>query len=153
MDRTIIDNINVKIKPHQHLFHLGDFGNYNRIKDIKCMVTLILGNYEIKDMLADHNNDFEQFKKYLLDLGFASIKESGYDININYNKVHLCHEPLKCDLEKFNLYGHVHGLCKVKKHGFDVGVDSHNFLPVDEEAVAFYKNAIELYYDGNIFCD
>ena len=50
-----------------------------------------------------------------------------------------------------NLFGHVHKLCMVKPFGLNVGMDCHNFYPIDMETVLFYHNAILRYYDNDVF--
>jgi len=61
------------------------------------------------------------------------------------------HRPEDCDKSKFNLFGHVHGLCKIKKYGLNVGTDCHNFKPVGLTDVEFFRDAIENVYDINVF--
>jgi hypothetical protein len=39
----------------------------------------------------------------------------------------------------------------VRKNGLNVGVDCHNFTPIDISTVLFYKEAIEKYYDYEVF--
>ena len=41
----------------------------------------------------------------------------------------------------------------VKKRGLNVGVDCHNFTPIDLDTVLFYHNAIQRYYDKDVFCE
>ena len=42
-------------------------------------------------------------------------------------------------------------LSMVKRFGLNVGVDCHNFYPIDEEVVKFYRNAIINHYDEEVF--
>jgi calcineurin-like phosphoesterase family protein len=51
----------------------------------------------------------------------------------------------------FWLFAHIHAAQTVKKNGLNVGVDCHNFKPIDMEAVLFYRNAILNHYDKNVF--
>ena len=82
------------------------------------------------------------------------------------NKFILCHEPLT-GLEIYNkeiikekntedifvLFGHIHGRQKIKKFGIDVGIDAHNYFPISEKDIFFYKKAInEGFYDEQVFC-
>jgi hypothetical protein len=39
----------------------------------------------------------------------------------------------------------------IKPYGLNVGTDCHNFKPINEETILFYKNAIEKHYDDNVF--
>lgn len=63
----------------------------------------------------------------------------------------MTHEPENCKKDRFNLFGHVHQLCMVKKYGLNVGTDCHFFKPIDIDTVLFYKNAIQNHYDFNVF--
>ena len=47
--------------------------------------------------------------------------------------------------ETFNI------LCKVKKFGLNVGTDCFNYTPSTIEEILFYKQAIEKYYDQDVF--
>lgn len=51
------------------------------------------------------------------------------------------------------LFGHIHGRQKIKHVGMDVGVDGNNFTPVDLSTICFYHNAINKFYDENVFID
>ena len=53
--------------------------------------------------------------------------------------------------DEFYLFGHIHKLQMVKKFGLNVGVDCHDFRPINEEIILFYRNAIEKHYDRNVF--
>lgn len=77
-------------------------------------------------------------------------------ISTNYtlptNIYRVTHKPQDCDTSEFNLYGHIHGRQLVKTYGLDVGVDGHHFYPLSmKEDVAFFKRAIEEFYDDNVF--
>ena len=61
------------------------------------------------------------------------------------------HRPEDCDKTKFNLFGHVHGLCKIKRYGLNVGSDCHNFKPVGLGDIEFFRDAINNVYDINVF--
>ena len=63
----------------------------------------------------------------------------------------MTHKPEDCNKDRFNLFGHIHGLQKVKRYGLNVGVDCHYFKPINLEEVLWWKNAIENYYDNNVF--
>lgn len=153
MDKIIIKNWNSKVSQHDTVYHAGDFGDYNKVKELNGNIILICGNYEEKDLKTKFNNDFNLFNKYLKELGFKQVflKEIFYSNNSMKN-IKICHEPLNCDMNKFNLFGHVHGLCKIKTFGLNIGIDSHHFYPININDVLFYKNAIENYYDDNVFC-
>lgn len=154
-DNALIKNWNKTAKNSDFVYHLGDFGNYELIKRLKGKVILIMGNYE-EDDRKKLNMTFYEFKSYLIGLGFADvISTKGIKIKLEEfgeEKINLTHKPLDCDANCFNLFGHVHGLSKVKEFGLNVGVDCFNYKLVDVETIKIFKNAIENVYDNNVFC-
>ena len=167
MDEVILKNINDTIEANgiNELIHLGDFGDMDFLKRIKCPVVLILGNYERKEaenlgITLGEYMDLLKTKycfKAVLEISAIILPES-------YKKVMLCHEPMK--VKKYfeetapeyrdvsaGLFGHIHGRQFIKEFGIDVGVDANHFYPMTAEDVEFYLNAIEKgYYDEEVFC-
>lgn len=39
----------------------------------------------------------------------------------------------------------------IKPYGLNVGVDCHNFTPIDLDTVSFYLNGILNFYDNEVF--
>lgn len=152
MDNCIISNWNNMLNDNDIIYHLGDFGNYSKIKQLNGNIILILGNYEEKELKEKFNNNFDEYKKYLLSLGFKNIIKKGTFIEIENNKIYLTHQPTDCKKDYFNLFGHIHKLGLVKKFGLNVGIDCFNFKPASIDDILFYKNAIENHYDNDVFC-
>ena len=155
MDEAIITNWNAAVKENDTVYHLGDFGNLLLAKKLNGKITLILGNYETKDMKVNFGGDFEKFSEYLRGFGFHTVIEKSADIEIAGipgEKIHLVHEPLDCNPNKFNLFGHIHSTCMVKKFGLNVGISNFNYKPATVEEIIFYKEAIQKHYDENVFC-
>lgn len=153
MDKTLINNWNSKVTIYDTVLHLGDFGNYEKVKELNGKIILICGNYEMKDLKDLFQNDKEKFKQYLLDMGFNNVyfNPVKYNNKSTLKNVWLCHEPSKHNPKYFNLFGHIHRLCMVKKFGLNVGTDCHHFYPISEDDVLFQKNGIENYYDDEVF--
>lgn len=166
MDNTIINNWNSLIDKNDTVYHLGDFGKYDYIKELNGTVILICGNYEITDIIGKFNSNCEKFKDTLLKLGFRDVKIKGYDYNFDYYSewisendkkwsLNMSHKPSELPnvfaLNQFNLFGHIHGLQKVKKRGLNVGIDAHNYEPIDVDTVIFYHEAIRKFYDNDVF--
>lgn len=142
MDKAIIDNWNSVVKEDDTVYHLGDFGDYNKVKDLNGEIILIRGNYEHNDMLSINT---------LLNYGFIDVLDV-YSKEISGYRINLVHEPSKAKNKKgVNLFGHIHKLQMVKKFGLNVGTDCHNFYPIDLDTVLFYHNAIQNYYDNEVF--
>lgn len=153
MDITMINNWNEKVNDNSQVFHLGDFGNYENIKHLKGQVTLMLGNYELQDIKDNWHGDVDKFRAHLISLGFRDVVEEGKTITVKEleEPIYLAHQPIHCKKEIFNLFGHIHKLSMVKEFGLNIGVDGHNFKPLDVNEVAFYKTAIENFYDIDVF--
>ena len=164
MDQEMINLWNSVVKPNDKVYHLGDFGEYSVIDKLNGNIYLILGNYEIDDMNKNYKGDIKSFKKMLINKGFKAVYDNMMlKINDDTEKVlkidefdndeyiFLTHEPLDANRSLFNCFGHIHGRQKVKRYGLDVGVDANHFKPINKKEVLFYKEAIEKYYDDNVF--
>ena len=167
MNEVILKNINdtIEVNGIHKLIHLGDFGDMDFVKRIKCPIILILGNYERKEaenlgITLDEYEDLLKTKYGFNDaLGISSII-----LPKSYKNVMLCHEPM--EIKKYfektepkdrnisaGLFGHIHGRQFVKEFGIDVGVDANHFYPMTVDDVVFYLNAIAKgYYDEEVFC-
>ena len=162
MNQVIINRFNSKVTNDDIVIHLGDFGDFNKVKELNGKYHyLIMGNYEQKEMEEKFNNNFEEYSKYIESFGFSYLQPFygmtldfsdilGYDVGSPF-VVDLHHCPEDCERYEFNLFGHIHGRQLVKRYGLDVGVDGHHFYPVSIKDVEFYKTAIEKYYDDNVF--
>lgn len=130
------------------VYHLGDFGNYGFRKVLNGRIILLLGNYERKDIEDSIVTIEELENKYLFEtvVDSKSLKQLIAD-----KKYELVHEPTNAITDVFKLFGHIHKLQMVKRNGLNVGVDCHNFYPISLETVEFYRDAIENYYDEDVF--
>jgi len=155
MDKALIKKWNKQVNKQDTVYHLGDFGDYSKVKKLNGKIILVFGNYEVYDMNNKFKN-FAQFQKYLLSLGFYKvINESGSNVvfdNISKDAINLVHKPIDCKPNMFNLFGHIHAYSMVKDFGLNVGADCHNYTPISEKTVSLYKNAIENILDNNVFC-
>ena len=144
MDWTIIKNWNSVIKSNDIVFHLGDFGNPFAAKHLNGKINLLVGNYD-KDSVVES----------LVNLGLQVITGKSVSLTIGSNNFKLVHYPsLISEMTKeneFALFGHIHKLQMVKRNALNVGVDCHNFYPIDLDEVLFYKNAILNHYDEEVF--
>ena len=166
MDKTILDNFNSILTENDILYHLGDFGNYEMVSKINCPGCLILGNYEVKDIMQDYDDDINEFYHQLRKEGFIDVDSFLRMVKpspstgefVLFNLIHEPSKSIKYDpgLEGrsvFNLYGHIHGRQMVRHYGLDVGVDCHHFRPVSMDDVWFYYDAIMKHYDNEVFDD
>lgn len=156
MDNAMVARVN-DLPENAIVYHVGDFGRYETVKlfrpDIKHV--LIFGNYEdwhLKIHKSEQHMGME-FVDYLLDLGFSAIHSLDHQIELYPNvTMNMVHKPTEADLNKFNLFGHIHRLQMVKRFGLNVGVDVHKYRPVPLSTVRHYHHLIESFYDEDVFC-
>lgn len=159
MDNCLIENWNKKVSSDDFIYHLGDFGDFNNLKNLNGKIILLLGNYEENEMRDKFKNDFISYHKFLKEKGFYEIIRYPTYFNIENNRLNdtdnksffICHKPIDCKPGRFNLFGHIHAAQMIKKFGLNVGVDCHHFYPINIDTILFYKTAIEKYYDINVF--
>ena len=141
MDWTMIKNWNERVSNKDTVYHLGDFGDWNKIGYLNFSKMLFLpGNYD-------------RDKPYDVDIAINfNVLTSPAEIDLYDAMYTLVHEPEHAtDPDDFYLFGHIHKLQMVKKNGLNVGVDCHNFYPIDTDTIRFYHTAITKYYDKNVF--
>jgi calcineurin-like phosphoesterase family protein len=158
MDEVITSRWNRVAKDDSRIIHIGDFGKYDTVKNLRGRITLICGNYEVEDIKKiqeqGHNLTYAcmKFRENLITLGFEDVIFEKLITNGPDGGLYcLCHEPVDCIKGAFNLFGHIHKLQMVKRFGLNVGIDCHNFKPITFKEVLWYKNAIENHYDNNVF--
>ena len=61
------------------------------------------------------------------------------------------HYPEHGSKEMFNIVGHIHGLWRVQWNMINVSTDAWNYTPVSEDTIKFCMNAIDKFYDINVF--
>lgn len=150
-DAEIVRRWNQKVSKNDIVYHLGDFGNYDKIKELNGKVILICGNYEKADYGKDKN--FEEFREKLLKLGFAEVYKKGIylDKDVLGEKVFLTHRPLTHARNCYSLFGHVHTLAPIKKFGFNVCLAYHNYAPISRKEAMRYLNFLKHGADRDVF--
>lgn len=145
MNEELIKRWNEKIKPNDHVYHLGDFGltykeNLADILDrLNGKKYLIVGNHE--SAALQNRKKFEWVKEYF------ELKIKDLDGQGGYQRIMLFHYAMRTwrgeGRGNWHLYGHSHGNLPdlEDKLSFDIGVDSHDFYPLSyEEVKAIMKN-------------
>lgn len=129
MDDTLLENINSLVKPHDTLYHLGDFA-FNSHKQyrerIECKnVHLVLGNHDKQ-------------KRQVYEALFSTVKNLSF-VNWQCERIILCHYAMRrwngSHYGSWHLYGHSHGTLPGHGKSFDVGVDPNNYKPVSFDQV------------------
>ena len=141
MDDCIVAGWNHIVTGRDTVYHLGDFGELDRLPELNGRIVFLPGNADTREMvaiLADSCDIIDP--NTVITLGDASFQ--------------LVHEPDEArPSDHFFLFGHIHKLQMVKRNGLNVGVDCHNFLPIPLETVLFYRDAVLNAYDENVFLE
>ena len=131
------------------VYHLGDFGNYEILKQLNGKVILICGNYEKEEF---NNKTFPEYRQKLIRLGFKDVYRDNLvlDKSVFGVPVNLTHKPSDCKENMFNLFGHVHSLKPVMKNGFNVCLEYHKFVPVSKDFIADYISFLKTVADKEV---
>jgi calcineurin-like phosphoesterase family protein len=144
MNATLIHNWNKVIKETDTVYHLGDFGvpDPNILRQLNgAMYFLPSQDYDEREVV-----DFLSGRAVIIQPNTVIIEEG--------QALQLVHEPLTATAGGgFYLFGHIHRFQMVKRNGLCVSSDAHFFTPISLETVLFYKNAIENFYDENVFVE
>lgn len=127
MNEDIVRRHNSKVQPNDIVFHLGDMfvgtqkSGLNWVKKLNGKIYLICGNHdEYKPKLYK--------RVHLLD--------GPKELILNDQSIIISHEPLiNIDKNVWHLFGHAHGLFPEFGKRLDVGLDCHNFYPINFDEV------------------
>lgn len=140
MDEILIERWNQKVRKHDRVYHLGDFAmtkNKEKVGEIidrlNGKIYLIKGNHESSAL--QHKEKFEWIKDYF------ELKINDPDSSNGNRKIMLFHYAMRTwrgsHHGNWHLYGHSHGTLPdlPNEHCFDIGVDCHDFYPLEFEEV------------------
>ena len=127
MDRALIQKYNEKVKDDDICYILGDvamcgptYREYleNIIQQLNGNKHLILGNHD-RFKPADY-----------IEMGFRAVHTS---LELQDHKLVLIHDPVNSIVapEKTFVVGHVHDMWLKDNNAINIGVDAHNFYPVN----------------------
>lgn len=143
MHDAIIKNWNSKIKSTDTVFILGDV-SWKGIEDTQHLLDqlngrkiLIIGNHDPESIINYFDKAYDMLGVRIID------NEDGIE-----TYCHLCHYPLhewnRDRHGSVNLHGHCHGsndeLDKYNYKRLDVGVDSHNMMPLSWDDIKVILN-------------
>lgn len=146
MNLDFISNWNTNISSNDTVYFLGDFGD---VEILDCLnfrkMFFMVGNYE--------RNNVEILKKLKDNPRVVLIESNVYTENFEgIGVIQFVHEPEHIIFNDiFTLFGHVHQLSMIKTNALNVGIDAHRFNPINIQTVKFYKEAIQKFYDMNVF--
>lgn len=151
MNSEMVRRWNETVGENDIVYHLGDFGDFEFVKKLNGRIILLYGNYERNDKYAPSKEQANNFW-HIIDekIMYLDIKPVRDFTEMNLIAVHEPeNRPFMSD--NFYIFGHIHEKQKVKMRGLNVGVDVHNFYPVDIDTLTFYMKAIFKIYDENCF--
>ena len=128
MDKSLINNINKKVKYNDTLYHLGDFAFAKNEYEINNYVNQLICN-NIIIILGNHDKS-----KHMKNKKFKQILPIFHG-KINNQQITLCHYAMrvwnKSHHGAWHLYGHSHGFLieDINLLSMDVGVDTNNYFP------------------------
>lgn len=133
MNQHIINNWNKTIRPHDIVYHLGDFALGS-----KDLISPLLERLNGRKILIKGNHD--RSSGFMRDAGFEIVVKQ-LKINIGNINIFLSHKPVS--KEKFakwegtdiQLCGHIHDSWRYNGSMINVGVDVWNFTPVTLEQI------------------
>lgn len=101
-----------------------------------------------KRILLRGNHD-RQFSDSELARYFDEIipEENGLEVEVNGMMYYITHYPTQGRHDMFNLVGHVHGIWRSQLNMLNVGIDVHQFFPINSDKVQFYTHAVSNFYD------
>lgn len=133
MDEMLIQKWNSRVKSNDLVYHLGDFtlGNVNIFKSYEDRLN---GNI----IFIPGQHDWNWFKKQ-----YGGWKNRLVSTKMYYKGeriiIVLCHYPLRSwdgsNYDSIHLHGHSHGNLPRLPRTLDVGVDCHDFYPINLDAV------------------
>lgn len=134
MDNELVHRWNTIVKPGDTVWHVGDFAHRSS-KSIADYRSRLNGTIHL--VLGNHDTTISGKNASL----FASVQTMA-EVNTVGKTIILCHYPLR-EWDKawrgaWHLHGHVHGRFDedIYGHSLDVGVDSHNYQPINLDRIS-----------------
>ena len=154
LNKTLINNWNKTVSKDDIVYILGDFGDFWYAQFLNGYKVFCKGNYERGYYTDEYLNQFFDcvVKDDILPM-IISHKGKVYELLMTHEPMNFSEEVRNAPLEpyKINLFGHIHKLCLVKRFGYNVSCDCHNYTPISIDDILFYHNAAMNYYDDNVF--
>ena len=145
MDDHLLNNINSTVRPSDTLYHLGDFAwkkTASKYREkIRCRnVILILGNHDPQTKEGQPQSTlYDIFSRVFVMLRIRPV------ISGSPQPIILSHYAMKTwngsHRGSWHFFGHSHGtLPSDGSKSLDVGVDQHNYSPINLETVTNLMN-------------
>ena len=128
MSVGIINNVNDMLKEGDVLYHIGDWCRHNIMMTLRCQQLMAMYKKGITHHLILGNHDRLPPFGYV-EMGFTSVHTS-----LIVGGLALVHDPCVFDIVKGKYIlacGHGHGLFKNMEGVVNVGVDLHDYKPIE----------------------
>lgn len=129
MNKALIDNWNSVVKPNDYIFSLGDF-SLMKIGHVIEILKQLNGNLYM--ILGNHDEEIQNNKQLLLDMGLVKEITSYKEIKINGQFICLFHYAMRTwnrsHRGSWQLFGHSHDSMPPFGKSVDVGVDARYVL-------------------------
>ncbi len=172
MDLQLMSNWNKVVCPDDTVYHAGDFADFSVDGADAVLTNLnfkklvwVLGNYDrkymdkVNAMVDSFNREYAGLRSIEL---YDQTQPDGAcevtlsDVDGNTGNFVIIHEPVDYPAKNLNdvtyLYAHVHGMSFFKRNGFNIGTDCHQYTPISEHRVMWYKNSMRC-IDQNVYSD
>lgn len=137
MDRILIENWNARVRPHDHVYIVGDLAFKNE-QSIANVLDRLMGHKH----LVVGNHDGKWMKQVNLTERFESV-DMLLQISDDQRKLVLCHYPMMTWPGKnaYLIYGHIHNntngaywpLLRTYDHALNASVEVNGYQPVTFE--------------------
>ena len=157
MDYEMVSNWNKRVTMNDEVIHAGDFIDPEKVTMLKSFLSIlnfktlrwVLGNYDRKIV--------QQIEQAAANSGRdIRLYDHDYKFHVGEKSYVVVHEPndfeIEASPEDIILYGHIHGRAFAKRNGFDLGIDYHQYSPINIEQVKWFTNAMK-YWDQNVYSD
>ena len=157
--KRLIKTWNRQAKRDDVIYVVGDFldcdgvgydswkNSLKLVKKIKAKVVLIIGNNEQRVVKYYFDDNFEKFKEYCLEVGFADVLVNTI-IKMRDKEFFLTHKPFDYNPNYFNLFGHMHASGGLyKPFGLNVGCDLSHFRLLSENDIFHFIEKKAKYWD------
>ncbi|MCI1902989.1 metallophosphoesterase family protein [Enterococcus hirae] len=133
MNQAMIDSWNARVKPRDHVYHLGDIAMHPAHQAGNPAVLAILSELHGFITFIKGNHDYSSFLQYLAandpgNLGQSkfSFEKVGAIVKFNHYQYYLTHYPLMLGPNRNirNLHGHIHHYSVPIADNVNVGVDA-----------------------------
>ncbi|MGB8278829.1 MAG: metallophosphoesterase family protein [Methylovirgula sp.] len=134
-DKALIARWNEAVRPHDEVYHLGDFTAAKKSARVSELLAALNGR---KHLLIGNNDPPTTIENK----GWASALPY-QELEIDGRRIILCHYPFRTWHEMgkgaIDLHGHSHGRLKEATRQYDVGVDVFDYRPVTLETILASK--------------